>query len=373
MSKTDSIRYLLAQIFIWWLALIIFAFFFRSLLPSIANNQFFLSNFALDVFFNSLTNWDGGHYIGIAQNGYLYFNQYAFFPFYPLLIKWLGNLFNNNYLLSSLLISNLALIFSIFLFNKLVSLDFDHQIRQRTLIYLLIFPSSFFLVAAYSESLFLLGVLASFYFVRLKKYLLASIFVFIASATRPIGILILLPILYEYLAHKEFQFKKIDINFFYLFTSSAGFLIYPIFLQFKFGNPLIFISSQSYWGRLPSQPANLIWESYLYLFSLKQFGSQNYALLAFNFGVVIFAFWLIIYSYKKIRPSYFIYSVLMLIVPLLTGSFSSMIRFILPVFPIFICLAMLGENYLFDFYYKFQSSILFAILFGLFVNGYWVA
>ena len=51
-------------------------------------------------FFESLSNWDGGHYIGIAQNGYSEKFQYAFFPLYPITINLLNN-FVGNYLLSA--------------------------------------------------------------------------------------------------------------------------------------------------------------------------------------------------------------------------------------------------------------------------------
>src|SRR3989344_7258146 len=55
-------------------------------------------------FWQSLKNWDGGHYVGIAEIGYSEKFQYAFFPLYPLTIKAL-NLVTDNYLVAAILIS----------------------------------------------------------------------------------------------------------------------------------------------------------------------------------------------------------------------------------------------------------------------------
>lgn len=47
----------------------------------------------------SRANFDGIHYLDIAQKGYGIYQQ-AFFPFYPQLVRVLGNIFAGQYLLA---------------------------------------------------------------------------------------------------------------------------------------------------------------------------------------------------------------------------------------------------------------------------------
>src|SRR5438552_777431 len=81
---------------IWILAILFISFLGFSALPH-------SGNFSND-FLKSLGNWDGGHFLGIAQYGYKENFQYAFFPLYPLLIKVVNGIIQN-YFWSAILIS----------------------------------------------------------------------------------------------------------------------------------------------------------------------------------------------------------------------------------------------------------------------------
>src|SRR3990167_6194987 len=72
-------------------------------------------------FWQSLKNWDGGHYVGIAELGYSEKFQYAFFPLYPLAIKALNQI-TQNYLVSAILISVSSAFLGLHLLYKLVAM-----------------------------------------------------------------------------------------------------------------------------------------------------------------------------------------------------------------------------------------------------------
>ncbi len=57
------------------------------------------SNRFSNDFLNNFSNWDGGHFIGIAKNGYSEKFQYAFFPLYPLLIRTISQITHNYFYL----------------------------------------------------------------------------------------------------------------------------------------------------------------------------------------------------------------------------------------------------------------------------------
>ena len=76
-----------------------------------------LPGFNLPNWIFALANFDGLHYIFIARDGYVQYEQ-AFFPLYPLSIKFLTPLFFNNQLLTGLLISNVSFFLGLFFSYK---------------------------------------------------------------------------------------------------------------------------------------------------------------------------------------------------------------------------------------------------------------
>ena len=60
------------------------------------------------------------------------------------------------YLLAGLLISNAACLALFYYFYRLVEMETDARLARRSLVYLALFPTAFFLLAAYAESLLLL-------------------------------------------------------------------------------------------------------------------------------------------------------------------------------------------------------------------------
>src|SRR3990167_11451176 len=61
-----------------------------------------LKGYNIPQFLSSLANFDGVHYLLIARQGYVQYEQ-AFFPLYPLFIRFLSPLFLNNHLITALL------------------------------------------------------------------------------------------------------------------------------------------------------------------------------------------------------------------------------------------------------------------------------
>ncbi|NIP31808.1 MAG: hypothetical protein GTO02_20035, partial [Candidatus Dadabacteria bacterium] len=94
-------------------------------------------------------------------------------------------------LLSGLIVSNIAYGFAVFYLYKLVLLDFEWDDALRTVIYFTIFPTAYFLHAAYTESLFLALTIASFYYARNDKWALCGVIGMLAALTRITGILLL--------------------------------------------------------------------------------------------------------------------------------------------------------------------------------------
>jgi len=83
---------------------------------------------------------------------------------------------------------------------------------------------------------------------------------------------------------------------------------------------------------------------------------------------------LILYGLNKLRLSYIVYTALSFFLPTFTGTFSSMPRYVLVLFPLFALLATLLEKaprVVFKSYLA-VSAILAAITIALFTRGYFI-
>ncbi|WP_269851356.1 hypothetical protein [Methanosarcina horonobensis] len=165
------------------------------------NQRIWTNNVWLDIW----GVWDTGWYLDISQNGYTarpldelisFQTNVVFFPLYPLLMRFLGSIIGNQYT-AGVIISNFSLIVACIYLYKLVRLDSDESSAFRSVKYLLLFPISFILSGVFTESLYLALALMCFYYARTGKWQLAGIFGFFLSLTRSVGVLIVLPLLYE--------------------------------------------------------------------------------------------------------------------------------------------------------------------------------
>src|SRR4029079_9154843 len=73
------------------------------------------------------------------------------------------------------------------------------ELASRSVWYMLIFPTSFFLSAVYAESLFLVMALGAIYAARRERWLFAGLLGAGAALTRPFGVVVAVPLAVELL------------------------------------------------------------------------------------------------------------------------------------------------------------------------------
>lgn len=154
--------------------------------------------------------WDAGHYLFIAQNWYVTVTDkkylIVFYPLYPVLIK-LVQLLVRNYFWAAILVSNAALVVASIYFYKLVNIDYESKIAFNSVKFMLLAPFSFFYAVPYSDSLFLAFSVMTFYYMRKEKWWSAGITGMLAALTRNFGVLLLLPVVIEFLIAHDLIFK----------------------------------------------------------------------------------------------------------------------------------------------------------------------
>jgi Gpi18-like mannosyltransferase len=374
----SNFKFILLSFLIWRLSLFIILFLAINFIP-LAGSNFLgggLKNYLQNPWLFGWANFDGEHYLSIAQKGYQGLEQ-AFFPIYPGLIhvftKPFGlNLFNLT--LVGILIANLSFLIAITFLYQLILIDYSEKIAKLSIILLLLFPTSFYFGSLYSESLFLLMISASFYLMRKNDWLGGSMFGAISGATRVFGVILLPAFLIEaYLSKKSFK------QWLWALLIPVGLIIYMIYQALTVGDSLAFYHLQKTVGPQHSTGITLlpqIYFRYLKILITTPLSNPIYQTEVLELIIGILFLLLPIYGYfKKLRLSYLIFSLLAFLAPTIQGSFSSLPRYVIILFPSFIALALFINGlpkWLKIVYFIFSGSCL-VIESALFLRAFWVA
>lgn len=305
--------------------------------------------------FSSWNRWDAFNYMRIAQYGYQTRFDVAFFPLFPLLISGIAHILGSwSYLLVGILLSNGALLGALFVMYQLAAESGGEEAAQRTLLYLCIFPTAFFFFAAYNESLFLLLTTGAFLALRHRRWWLAGLLGFLAALTRSAGVLLVVPYLYElWIARENVTASRRNIVFGLLpiLWIPLGTLLYSLYCWQIRGDPFAYATLQYHWGRQLSWPWQGIGQAFYELFFYQPFGSFYEVHTVLDLSATLTFIALAIVSWRKLRTSYSIWMILLVVYVLLSSSTTkddpliSNQRFILEMFPVFITLGILSVKY----------------------------
>lgn len=348
-----------------------------------SNNNLFLGggldNYLKSPLFWGWGNFDGEHYVAIALRGYENLT-YFYFPFYPLIINMFSKYILNLNLLSTnlvgIVISNVSFYFALLGLYKLLKIDFKLNQVKFILLTLILFPTSFYFASVYTESLYLLVVVWSFYLIRTKKIFSGFILSIFSSAIRVVGISLMPALAFESINLKNIKLK----NIVYLLFPSLGLIFYMIYLYLLKGDPFLFNRQGEIFGEYKSSNMTILpIVFYRYLFKVIPNLNFNYffgtyvSLQEFLVGT-IFLF-LIIRGFFKLRKSYWVYLTIGYIMPTMYNNFVSLPRYVLVLFPAFILVGtyLHNKSIFIKIFYFLISTIFLVISTGMFIRGIWVA
>lgn len=307
--------------------------------------------------------WDSFWYLKIAQNGYEYvpgkLSSITFFPLFPLLIWLISCIPLITPALAGWIISTTALGIGLVFLYKLVKRFHPDIDPLEPIILLLIFPTAFFLNSVYTESLFLALSIIFFYYLLQRKFVMAAIFVSLASLCKLNGLFLFAPFIFEYL--KTYGLKRFfNVNLLSFAVAPLGILIFSVYQYIQFGEPLAFFRAQMEWGR--NFTLNM---DHFQLDTPASFTNLSTDLL---FLALSLTAGILLLRYSK--ASYGVYVLFTTLAAISTGTLMSISRFTLILFPIFI-LAAFVKSRQFKFGWQLVSILLLAAYTILFVNNYW--
>ena len=328
-------------------------------------------------FVNMWARWDGGWYLKIAQHGYPLVPggqpAVAFFPLYPYLLRLMHGVIplrhDAGWLLVGIIVSNAALLVALIYFYQLVCLDYDRRTAARAVLYLCVFPTTLFLSAVYSESLFLALVVSAFYYARSSRWLVVGALAAGAALCRPPGVLLVIPLAFEYFSQKKFQWGRVKPDCLALILAPVALAGHLTFLRWRFGAWNIISKSETMegWNRHLTLPWNTLLHALLSMNTSKGYHG------AFEFFFTIALLGLAILACFRLRGSYAIYAIVSLLFIISWGALTSAPRFGLVIFPIILGLALLGENKAFNRSYLVLSAVLATVSMVVFSQWGWVS
>jgi hypothetical protein len=369
-----------------------------------------LETYSLPKWIHSFAGFDGVHYITIAERGYESAGMIqAFFPVWPLLLQAGHTIFSVigvpqlNTISWGVTLNFLLLPVLLYVWHQFVITIYPEFISAKykwlPTAVLLAFPTSLFFFALYSETLFLTLILGTFLAAHTQNWKLAILLAIIASATRIVGVLLVPALLLEYwwqqqsLATQKFEWlavKKslqpaIIVHFLLshykmiatILLGSLGLLAYMTYLYIIFGDPLLFKTVQSDWGHERSDTLVMypqVVVRYIRMLTTSFTLTVGWFTIVQEFLSGLFLPLSPLLLYKKIRPSHLFFGIAVLLIPISTGTFSSLLRYALASFPVFLVLLyLLKDKPKASTAWLAFSTFLLICNTILFIQGYWVA
>jgi Mannosyltransferase (PIG-V) len=314
---------------------------------------------------NAVTGWDKQDalwFLQIAQHGYSTHNaSAAFYPAYPILIRVVGYLCLGHLLLAAYLVSNAALVAALVILYRLTEREYDEATARRTVLYLCVFPTAFFLFDTYSEALFLLTAVSAFALARSGRWGWAGLTGIAATLTRSAGVAVVLALVAEAVHQaiaerrgaapvRATRLKPVPRTIVRLGASVlplAGIGGYLLFWQLRYDDWYTPIRLEnSMWGRVFTTPWQTLWRGLTMAWRYGQIGNSGWWTL--DFVLVAAGIVLAIWVAFRARPIYAVFTWASILLFLCASwpdrPLASDPRYLVTIFPLIWPLARLGRR-----------------------------
>lgn len=313
--------------------------------------------------------WDAQWYRRIAQDGYGYtvttsdgrtLSDYAFFPLYPYLERWVHKFTSLSYINSGLLISATSSVLAALGIYLVVERTIGSKVAFYTVILWAALPIAAVQTLAYSESLFTALAAWALYFTLKRQWMAAGLLALIAGLTRPTAIAVVLAVMAGALI--ELQKRRRDKNaLIALFVAPLGMIGYIYWVGTQLDGWNSYFTVTEGWGNgLDGGRTFLSWISDFFR------DGQPIAGLLIVIAVLLLTVSLWSLWRKSVPTPIFLYASVLVFLSLVTsGYFGSKPRYLLPAFPLLIPIAIyLNRNG------RGNQKFIFAIIIaGSFIYG----
>ena len=322
--------------------------------PEAANRWRVYSNDLLDL----PGRWDTGWYLMIATEGYQYLpnaapdyqQNIAFFPAFPMSMRYLSIFFGRQPLWMGVAISIVSFYLALVYFLRLARDLLKDEAQSVTAVTLLAcYPFAVFFSAAYTEGLFLLTLMGAVYHFHKNQLWRAAIWGFVCGLTRPNGSLlsIVLALMAVAPMWDALRWRPIlppppgwGVIIRRLFAAGSpgfGMLVFSAFIYRLTGNPFTWTFQNVAWGRVYRSLDLLVSDrlGFIATNGLYSYASTQTIDLFYSLAVVLAlaAVWPV---YRRFGLPFAVFILITILPPMSAGGLLSMGRVTSVLFPVFL-------------------------------------
>jgi Mannosyltransferase (PIG-V) len=315
--------------------------------------------------------WDTGWYLTIANEGYLYRphataadqQNIAFFPAFPMSIRYLSAVLGRQPLWTGVAISIVAFYFALLYFLRLARSELGHDDQAVAAMMLIAaYPFAVFFSAAYTEALFLLTLVGAVYHFRHDQLWRSAVWGFLCGLTRPpgcllsvvLGLMALGPLWDRWrrraivpsafarsvsAGQPAIGWRAIGARLLAASAPGLGMLAFSAFIYRLTGNPFQWTMQNAAWGRVYRRLDSIVLDriDFIATNGFYAYASQQATDLFYSLAVILClaAVWPV---YRRFGLPYAVFIILNLLPPMSAGGMLSMGRVTSVLFPVFLWL-----------------------------------
>lgn len=324
--------------------------------------------------------WDTAHYVALARFGYSEANPsdgdgLGFLPLYSLLMRGLVRISGADrtdaaYAVAGIVIANICFLIAAGLLAKLSGRILSGHTAVYPVMLLCLMPYSFFLNAAYSESLFLVFVLAALLLALDGRWLPAGLAGALASLTRLAGLALAPALLWGAWNDGVRGWRLLVTGLLPL----GGFATYSGYTALWHDDPLAYFTAQAHWGGWTD---HVRFYAELFVQHPKQAltGDPRHLVIVFNLSLGIVFLALLPLVWKRLPPAIAMFTVATVVSHLIV-TWVSLGRYLLPAIGVYLVLGAIVASPRWSGWARdallAALAIVLTTLTLLFSRGFWI-
>jgi hypothetical protein len=307
----------------------------------------------------------------------------AFYPGYPLLVGVLGRVLAGSYLVAANVVSLVATAAGLAGVHRLAeTTGADDGTARRVLVAAAVFPSAFFLLAPYSEAVFVAASVWALVAARQRRWALAAVAAAVAGVSRNVGVLLVFPLALEAIGAwrrtgggwSAGGWSALRGPLVATAAAPAAGAVYLAFGLLRWGTPLAPLQVQSGWQRQLSAPWSSLADAVRFATDTPGAYATGYHSLDLLVALPVLAAvgWLLVRGPASLAVYSLAHVAVWLLYPFPSRPLMSTPRFALAVVPIFLAFAAWTRSRTAETVWVATSAALLGVHALLFVTWYYV-
>jgi hypothetical protein len=304
-------------------------------------------------FLNLPARWDTGWYLGIAAEGYRWQpsraevqQNIAFFPAYPMLMRYVALFLGRELLWTGVLISWVSFFWALVYMYRFTRARFDDESGRAAITLIACYPFALFFSTAYTEALFLLCLVGACYHFERDEMWKAGAWGLLAGLSRPNGCL--LSVVLALIAVRPLwpldaawlgsQWTTCARRMAVAALPGVGMLMYSAYMYTLTGNALQWTTQNAAWGRVYRGLDTLVVGNAEVINQAMFTFAAGPTVDALQLAAVILLLVTVWPVFRRLGLAYAVMILINIVPPLLMGGLLSMGRVTSVLFPAFVWL-----------------------------------